>query len=96
MNIINPNDLLARRVIDIARHNRTGDSFIKGMCPARLFTGQYELTTSSLRVREIHGRRDTLATLPNPGSAGCRLEEWNQERFRTFPTQDARSEGVWR
>lgn len=30
MNAINPNDLLAKRVIDIAKYNRTGDSFIKG------------------------------------------------------------------
>lgn len=30
MNSINPNDLLAKRVIDIAQYNRTGDSFIKG------------------------------------------------------------------
>lgn len=31
MNAINPNDLLAKRVIDIAKYNRTGDAFIKGM-----------------------------------------------------------------
>jgi pre-mRNA-splicing factor ATP-dependent RNA helicase DHX38/PRP16 len=30
MNAINPNDLLAKRVIDIAKYNRTGDAFIKG------------------------------------------------------------------
>lgn len=30
MNMVNPNDLLASRVIDIARHNRGGDAFIKG------------------------------------------------------------------
>jgi pre-mRNA-splicing factor ATP-dependent RNA helicase DHX38/PRP16 len=30
MNAVNPNDTLARRVIDIAKHNRTGDAFIKG------------------------------------------------------------------
>lgn len=30
MNAINPNDLLAKRVIEIAQYNRTGDAFIKG------------------------------------------------------------------
>jgi pre-mRNA-splicing factor ATP-dependent RNA helicase DHX38/PRP16 len=30
MNEVNPNDTLARRVIDIAKHNRTGDAFMKG------------------------------------------------------------------
>ena len=30
MNTINPNDLLAQRVIDIARGNRSGDAFVKG------------------------------------------------------------------
>lgn len=32
MNAINPNDLLAKRVIDIAQYNRTGNAFIKGKC----------------------------------------------------------------
>ncbi|KAI9639032.1 putative RNA helicase [Dioszegia hungarica] len=31
MNAVNPNDTLARRVIDIAKHNRTGDAFIKAV-----------------------------------------------------------------
>lgn len=31
LNTINPNDLLARRVIDIAKYNRTGDSFLKAV-----------------------------------------------------------------
>ncbi|KAK4688722.1 pre-mRNA-splicing factor ATP-dependent RNA helicase DHX38/PRP16, partial [Tremellales sp. Uapishka_1] len=31
MNAINPNDLLARRIIDIAKFNRTGDAFIKAV-----------------------------------------------------------------
>ena len=29
-NAINPNDLLARRLIEIAKGNRTGEAFIKG------------------------------------------------------------------
>jgi pre-mRNA-splicing factor ATP-dependent RNA helicase DHX38/PRP16 len=28
MNSINPNDLLAKRIIDIAKHNRSGDAFV--------------------------------------------------------------------
>lgn len=30
MNAVNPNDTLAKRVMDIAKHNRTGDSFVRG------------------------------------------------------------------
>lgn len=29
LNTVNPNDTLAKRVIDIARHNRSGDAFVK-------------------------------------------------------------------
>lgn len=32
-NAINPNDLLARRMIDIAKGNRTGEAFLIGMLP---------------------------------------------------------------
>jgi pre-mRNA-splicing factor ATP-dependent RNA helicase DHX38/PRP16 len=31
MNIVNPNDTLARRVIDIAKHNRSGEAFVKAV-----------------------------------------------------------------
>lgn len=31
MNAVNPNDTLARRVIDIAKHNRSGDTFVKAV-----------------------------------------------------------------
>jgi pre-mRNA-splicing factor ATP-dependent RNA helicase DHX38/PRP16 len=30
MNLVNPNDILAQRVVDIARGNRSGDAFCKG------------------------------------------------------------------
>jgi hypothetical protein len=30
MNLVNPNDTLARNVIEIARHNRSGEAFSKG------------------------------------------------------------------
>lgn len=30
MNIVNPNDLLARRIIDIAKGNRSSDAFLRG------------------------------------------------------------------
>jgi len=30
MNMVNPNDILAQRVIDIAKHNRSGEAFING------------------------------------------------------------------
>lgn len=31
MNAINPNDLLAKRIIEIAQHNRSGDAFLKAV-----------------------------------------------------------------
>jgi hypothetical protein len=86
MNAINPNDLLAKRVIDIAKYNRTGDSFIKG-------------TTIELKVAlesadhhsfdgfwQVHRGINAITAHSNIDSTGCRLEEWNQAWIRSFTT----------
>lgn len=36
MNMVNPNDTLAQRVVEIARHNRSGDAFCRGECSVAL------------------------------------------------------------
>jgi pre-mRNA-splicing factor ATP-dependent RNA helicase DHX38/PRP16 len=40
---VNPNDTLAKRVIDIARHNRSGDAFVKAASSFGKFDNDYLL-----------------------------------------------------
>jgi hypothetical protein len=86
MNAINPNDLLAKRVIDIAKYNRTGDSFIKGKTIQLKVAGEIADNYSSNGFRQVHRRIHAIASHSNIDSAGGRLEEWNQAWIRAFTT----------
>lgn len=43
MNQVNPNDLLGKRIVDIAKGNRTGDAFLRGLC-SHFLTQTYCIT----------------------------------------------------
>jgi pre-mRNA-splicing factor ATP-dependent RNA helicase DHX38/PRP16 len=43
LNTVNPNDTLAKRVIDIARHNRSGDAFVKAASSFGKFDNEFLL-----------------------------------------------------
>jgi pre-mRNA-splicing factor ATP-dependent RNA helicase DHX38/PRP16 len=45
--MVNPNDTLAKRVIDIARHNHTGDGFIKAASSFGKFDHDFLLSLHS-------------------------------------------------
>lgn len=90
MNAINPNDLLAKRVIDIAKYNRTGDSFIKGMETQLEVDLGVADKHSFDGVWQIHRRVDAIATYSDISSAGCRLKKWYKARIRSFTTPHAR------
>ncbi|KAJ9104349.1 hypothetical protein QFC19_003991 [Naganishia cerealis] len=77
LNTVNPNDVLAKRVIDIARHNRTGDAFVKAASSFGKFDNEFLLGihsqilaylsaesmegSASKARRTSHGSSDTAA-----------------------------------
>lgn len=50
MNQVNPNDLLGKRIVDIAKGNRTGDAFLRGFYFPLHISSHTELLTFSLAV----------------------------------------------
>jgi hypothetical protein len=86
MNAINPNDLLAKRVIDIAKYNRTGDSFIKGTTIELTASADLADNHSSDGIWQVHRRINVIAPHPDLDSVGRRLEEWYQAWIRSFTT----------
>lgn len=71
LNIVNPNDLLAKRVIDIARHNHSGDAFIRAASSFGKFEDEFLLSLHT----EILAHLSLQGSTQNQDGPGTRTSQ---------------------
>lgn len=83
LNLVNPNDLLAKRVIDIARHNHSGEAFVKAASTFGKFDESFLLSLHS----------EILANLSLPSAAP---QEAAADDHDVQPAEAPRRGGLYR
>lgn len=75
LNLVNPNDLLAKRVIDIARHNHSGDAFVKAASTFGKFDREFLLSLHSeiLANLSLASGTERRASHGSPNEANTKL-----------------------
>ncbi|KAL7425016.1 Pre-mRNA-splicing factor ATP-dependent RNA helicase PRP16 [Cryptotrichosporon argae] len=100
MNTVNPNDTLARRVMDIARHNRTSDSFLKAVSAFGKFPEDAILSihTRILTFESMHPRRPSNNMSPprRAGAGEVKVEGMDHDSHDTLESEPKRKGGLLR
>ncbi|EIW71616.1 hypothetical protein TREMEDRAFT_67867 [Tremella mesenterica DSM 1558] len=101
LNSINPNDLLAKRVIDIAKYNRTGDSFLKATAAFGKFPEDTMLSMHSRILAHLAMSRATRHRSGSPdgtkgGGEEGGMEGMDHEAGDTLAAEPKRKGGLMR